>query len=98
MAKLWYANQIADLARRGPSDASRQYVSLGEYTKVERALTDLLSHCDVKPEGETAFEKAVIRGRSLIGSARSGRMDNGGFASEPTEMSDFGNSGGTEHE
>jgi hypothetical protein len=36
--------------------------------KLEKALRDLLSHCDVKPEGETAFEKAVIRARALVDS------------------------------
>lgn len=31
--KIWYADQIAHVATRGPSDACRQYVSLADHHK-----------------------------------------------------------------
>jgi hypothetical protein len=39
-----------------------------ESSRVERALRNLLRHCDANPEGETDFERDVIEARAALGS------------------------------
>lgn len=39
--RIWYADQIAQMATRGPSEACKQFVSLGDLRAAERDRDDL---------------------------------------------------------
>jgi hypothetical protein len=75
--KIWYADQIAALVIRGPSDASRQFVSLGEYRKLEDALR-LVRDFQPVVNGDYAVMEAIPALRKIaigaLGSPASGEF------------------------
>lgn len=49
----------------------------GQVSALFNALNGILRHCDVAPEGETDFERAVIAARKLIADGPSATADRG---------------------
>jgi hypothetical protein len=62
--KIWYADQIAHMASRGPSDACRQYVDLAEYRRGEVAIVILGEIAALVPLSETL--DACKTGKTLV--------------------------------
>jgi hypothetical protein len=63
----------AELTREAAKWHSRAGELNVEVTRLREVLVKVLAHCDYKPEGETLFERAVIRAREALARAAGGK-------------------------